>query len=203
MPKMLLSRDQFRRLIRRRKESGAYRWDEVWDGVYVVSPDPDIQHQWLAGYLLHTLIAAVGHIDGIKLFPSINISDRPDRWRKNCRCPDAAVFLPGNPAEDRGAYWLGGPDFLIEILSPGDRARRKLPFFAKVGVREALIIDRNPWRLELHRRLDDQFLLVGTSSPSDPEPIASKVLPLSFRLVSGDPRPTIEVVRQDGARWFV
>jgi Uma2 family endonuclease len=137
------------------------------------------------------------------IYPSINISDRPDRWRKNFRCPDAAVFLPGNPAENRGAYWLGGPDFLIEILSPGDRARRKLPFYAKVGVREALIVDRNPWRLELHRRLDDRFLLAGTSSPSDPEPIPSNVLPLSFRLVPGDPRPSIEVLRHDGARWFV
>ncbi|MEW4566396.1 Uma2 family endonuclease [Tautonia sp. JC769] len=203
MPNVLLSREQLRRIIRRRKESGAYRWDEVWDGVYVVSPDPDIQHQGLAGEFYHVFrLALVGDPEAL-IYPSINISDRPDRWRKNFRCPDAAVFLPGNPAENRGAYWLGGPDFLVEILSPGDRARRKLPFYANVGVREVLIVDRNPWRLELHRRLEDRFLLAGTSSPDDPEPIASAVLPLRFRLVPGEPRPTIEVVRLDGARWSV
>ncbi|QDV38032.1 Uma2 family endonuclease [Tautonia plasticadhaerens] len=203
MPQVLLSRGQLRRIIRRRKESGASRWDEVWDGVYVVSPDPDIEHQGLAGHLLLALHLSIGNEAGLRIFPNVNISDREDRWRKNFRCPDVSVFLPGNTAEDRGSHWLGGPDFAVEIISRGDRARRKLPFYAKVNVREVLIIDRFPWKLELHRRLDDQFLMVGTSSLADPGPFPSDVLPLSFRLIPGEPRPMIEVTRRDGARWTI
>jgi Uma2 family endonuclease len=204
MPNVLLSRDQLRRIIRQRKRSGAYRWDEVWNGVYVVSPDPDIQHQGFAGHLLYVLHMAIGHLAGIGIYPSINISDRDDHWRRNFRCPDAAVFLPGNPAENRGAYWFGGPDFLVEILSKGDRARRKLPFYARVGVREVLLVDRFPWSLELHRRIDDKLQPVGSSSLDDPEPLPSLVLPLSFRLVPGADRPSVEVTRSDdGARWLI
>lgn len=203
MPQVLLSRGQLKRIIRRRKETGAYRWDEVWDGVYIVSPDPDNQHQGIAGDLYMTLKLALFGPPGLLVYPSINISDRGDRWRKNFRCPDASVFLPGNPAEDRGSHWLGGPDFAVEVISKGDHARRKLPFYARVNVREVLIIDRFPWKLELHRRLDDQFVLVGTSSLADPGPIPSDVLPLSFRLIPGEPRPMIEVTRRDGARWTI
>lgn len=203
MPDVKVSRDQLRRIIRRRKESGAYRWDEVWDGVYVVSPDPDIQHQGLAGEFYHVLRLALALDPDALIYPSINISDRADRWRKNFRCPDASVFLPGNPAEDRGAFWLGGPDFAVEILSRGDRARRKLPFYAKVGVNEILLVDRRPWKLELHRRIESTFQLSGTSTLDDPEPLPSNVLPLSFRLLPGDPRPLVEVTRNDGARWTI
>lgn len=203
MPDVKISRDQLRRIIRRRKESGAYRWDEVWDGVYVVSPDPDMQHQGFAGRLLYVLMLALGHIEDISIYPNINISDRADHWRKNFRCPDASVFLPGNPAEDRGAFCLGGPDFAVEILSRGDRARRKLPFYAKVGVNEVLLVDRRPWKLELHRRIDDAFRLSGTSTLDDPGPLPSTVLPLSFRLIPGELRPLVEVTRNDGARWTI
>ena len=62
----------------------------------------------------------------IRIFPGCNVSDRPKRWKKNYRCPDVAVFLPGNPAEDRETHWFGGPDFAVEILSPYDRSREKL-----------------------------------------------------------------------------
>jgi hypothetical protein len=32
-------------LIESRKRTDADRWDEVWEGVYVVSPLPNIEHQ--------------------------------------------------------------------------------------------------------------------------------------------------------------
>ena len=35
-------------LIRERRESGGDRYDEVWDGVYVMSPLADNEHQQLA-----------------------------------------------------------------------------------------------------------------------------------------------------------
>ena len=91
-------------------------------------------------------------------------------------------------------HWLGGPDFAVEILSPGDPAREKLDFYAKVNVRELLIIDRSPWQLDLYRLAEASARLgrhvdAGRARRSRPE-----VLPLMFRLVPDEPRPTIEVV---------
>jgi len=204
MPKALLPKDDLRRLIRHRKETGAYQWDEVWNGVYVVSPLPDVEHQDLGFDLTLALKQAVGQREGIRVCPPINISDRPDHWRKNYRCPHASVFLPSNPAQNKGSHWFGGPDFAVEILSPGDRARQKRGFYAKVGVRELLLIDRKPWRLELHRRSDDGWTVAGTSDLENGAWITSDVLPLTFRLQSGQTRPAIEILRtEDQARWVI
>ena len=102
----------------------------------------------------------------------------------------------------RGAYWLGGPDFAVEVISRHDRSRKKFDFYAKVGVRELLLVDRKPWALELYRLQDGKLALVGKSDLDHPEILASEVLPLSFRLVAGNPRPRIEVAHADGIqRW--
>src|SRR5207249_2384332 len=99
------------------------------------------------------------------VYAGVNVSDREVKWRKSFRCPDVAVFFPGNPAQDRKTHWFGGPDFAIEIISPYDRSRRKLPFYAKVGVRELLLVDRRPWALELYRLEANALQPVGRSTP--------------------------------------
>ena len=35
------------RLIAERRAKGADRKDEVWDGVYIIMPDPNVEHQRL------------------------------------------------------------------------------------------------------------------------------------------------------------
>jgi Uma2 family endonuclease len=133
-----------------------------------------------------------------------NITDRPAKWTKNFRCPDLAVFLPGNPAKDEGRYWFGGPDFAIEVLSPSDRSRKKLDFYAKVGVRELLLVDRKPWSLELYRLIESKLILVAKTLPDPSGSITSEVLPISLRLLPGEPRPTIEVTQTADARqWLI
>ena len=140
----------------------------------------------------------------MRVFPGCNVSDRPRRWKRNYRCPDVAVFLPGNPAEDRNTHWFGGPDFAVEILSPYDRSRQKFGFYAKVGVRELMLVAHRPWTLELYRLAGKDFELVGESDPSvDSPPLSSEVLNLGFRLIPGDPRPQIEVSKAEGnLRWL-
>jgi Uma2 family endonuclease len=132
------------------------------------------------------------------------VSDRPRRWKRNYRCPDVAIFLPGNPAEDRGTHWFGGPDFAVEIISPYDRSRQKFDFYAKVGVRELLLVVRRPWSLELYRRVDKQFDLVGKSEPALDSPLlSSEVLNLGFRLVPESKRPRIEISQaEQNLCWF-
>jgi Uma2 family endonuclease len=193
-----------KRLIKQRRRSGADRWDEVWDGVYVMSPLPNDGHQKIVTFLTFILQGVIGEPGLGEVRPGINVSDRDKKWKQNYRCPDVAVILRGGRAINRDKYWLGGPDFAVEIVSPRDRARDKIPFYAAVGVRELLVIDRDPWVLELYRLQGDQLPLVGSSTPEGRERLASAVVPLTFRLVPGDPHPRIEVRHVEGHQeWLI
>ena len=138
------------------------------------------------------------------MLPGANVSDRQDEWEHNYRCPDVAVILPGTSARDCGTYWLGGPDFAVEIRSRGDRSLQKLAFYASVGVRELLVIDRKPWSMELYRLENGTLSSVGRVSLESAGVLTSEVLPVTFRFLPTSPRPTIDVMhRETGQRWSV
>lgn len=74
----------------------------------------------------------------------------------------------GSPTDYRipdRAYFRGGPDetwnptaaIVVEILSPEDESRRKLPFYFRAGVEEVLIIDPDARRVEWFERGADAF----------------------------------------------
>jgi Uma2 family endonuclease len=205
MPHLVVPKEVFRRIIRRRRAWGADHKDEVWNGIYVMSPDPDNEHQSLVYLLCKTIESLLDESAGLRVFPGINVSDQEENWTKNYRCPDVALFLPGNPAEDRGTYWFGGPDFAVEIVSAGDRSRAKLDFYAAVGVRELLLVDRKPWKLELYRLQEGVLRSVGVAEPGTAgSVVASEVLSATFGLTSAKPRPQIEARRTaDGRSWTI
>jgi Uma2 family endonuclease len=204
MKSMILDPNLTRELIRNRRRLGHDRQDEVWDGVYVVSPNPDNLHQRLALRIARAFEDAIGGETAGVVYPSVNVSDRQTNWRKNFRVPDVAVFLAGNPAQDRDTHWVGGPDFAVEIISRHDRSRRKFAFYAKVGVRELLLVDRKPWALELYRLRDGVLAPAGRVLPESSAELKSEVLPVSFCLLPGTPRPRIEVTRSGGSQtWLI
>jgi hypothetical protein len=156
------------------------------------------------------------------VYPGVNVSDREKGWRKNYRCPDVAVVLPGCKAKNCGTHWFGGPDFAVEIISPKDRSREKLPFYSAVGVRELLLLDRQPWSLELFRLQERTLVSFGRSTIQRPIKLASSILPVSFRLLSPGTRsapngqrrarsngrkyarPSLEILHNDGVlRWII
>ncbi len=192
------------RLKAEREASDAGRHDEVWEGIYIVSPIANTLHQWLVMQLSLALQNVLDIDGGDRMYAGINVSDREQDWLQNYRIPDLAVVLSGNGLKDCETHLRGGPDFVVEILSPNDLAREKRGFYAQVGVRELLIVDRDPWALELYR-LDDGILApVGTSTADRPDVLASAVLPLTFRLLPGAERPRFEVSRTDGASiWTI
>src|SRR4051794_26484291 len=198
MSLLVLDPVESEKLKAQRIEAGSARWDEVWDGVYVMSPLPNVEHQALVARLFFILQTVIGEPGMGTVFPGVNVSDRDDDWTHNYRCPDVAVFLRGGLAKRRQAHWLGGPDFAVEIISPDDRVHEKLPFYETVGVPELLIIDRDPWSLELYRLEGEPLRLAGRSTPEQPEELASAVVPLSLRLAPGEARPRIEATRRDG-----
>jgi hypothetical protein len=169
--------------------TGADRVDEVWDGVYVVSPLPNDEHQEIVCDCIgvpprDSRLARPG-----KVRPGVNVSDREEDWEHNYRGPDVVVFLQDTAARNFGTHWVGGPDFAVEVVSRQDRSREKRAFYAGVGTAELLIVDRYPWALELYRLRDGALEPVGVSSPEQPHVLASDVVPLTFRLVPGEPRP--------------
>jgi Uma2 family endonuclease len=94
---------------------------------------------------------------------------------------------------------------VAEIVSEGDRTYEKFGFYAAIGVREFLIIDRNPWQLEVYSRDEKDFRMVARGTLADGQAISSQVLPLTLRLIQAAKpgRPQIEIVRTtDGQRWL-
>ncbi len=203
MATMVMPPDRFKAIIERRRRYGQDSHDEVWNGVYVMSPEADNSHQKLAFSIAKVIDAACAR-KGAVVLPSVNVSDRADDWMRNYRVPDVAVFMPGNPAENRETHFLGGPDFLVEVVSKYDRSRRKLDFYASIGVREVLLVNRAPWRLDLYRLKDGELELAAISHPDGEIAVESEVLGLSFRLIPAEPGPRIEATDlQNKNQWLI
>jgi hypothetical protein len=60
-------------------------------------------------------------------------------------------------------------------------------------VKELLLVDRQPWRLEPYRLQGDRLVCEATAQPDDEQPLSSNVVPLTFGLVSQSDRPHIKV----------
>jgi Uma2 family endonuclease len=192
------------RLRAEREATDSAQYDEVWDGLYVIVPVYDNLHQQLALDLAMIFHAVVPEVGGGDVLGKVNVSDRVEGWEHNYREPDVTVVLNGGRARNCDTHFCGGPDFLVEVLTAHDRTRDKLPFYGIIGVRELLILDRDPWALELYGLRDGQMVLVDRSDLETPASLASEVLPLVFRLVAGEERPMIEVTHRDGQpRWLV
>jgi hypothetical protein len=185
-----------------RERSGLDRYDEVWEGVLVVPAVPNNEHQRLVMQLAIPFSAVIDWPCGDQVLPGANVSDRDADWTDNYRIPDVVVYLAGNPARDSGTHRVGGPDLAVEIASPGDDPRKKLDFYAKVGTRELLVIDRRPWAIELYQLRGGGLQLAGRSDGANPAVLPSAVLPLSFQLRDGTPRPGIIVTHvATGQTW--
>ena len=203
MATLICDREIERRLIAHRRRLGQDKFDEVWNGVYVMSPLANDEHQDIAGSL-YALFREVVQASGLGVArPGINVTDRRQDWRKNFRCPDVAVFLNGTSASNCDTHWFGGPDLAVEVVSKKDRSKKKLGFYAKVGTRELLIVDRSPWSLGLYRLADGVLQPVGQTTVQSGEWLASQVMPLSFRLIAGVERPRIEVRHSDGRQTWM
>lgn len=193
------------RLIAERRAKGLDRHDEVWDGSYVIMPDPNNEHQELVMRLGTILTMVLDFTGRGRVFPGVNVTGRPaDEWTEDFRCPDVAVYLNETTAVDRGTHWFGGPDLAIEVVSPNDRTREKLDFYAAVGTRELLVVDREPWAIELFRLNGTSLQSVGRQIPGGSEFLESETVPLSWQLAEGDDRPRILVARTDAEQqWTI
>lgn len=184
------------RLLAERRRLGQDRKDEVWNGTYIMSPDPTFSHNLIAFELCSTF-SQTQKSRGAKAYPGGNVSDRAKGWEQNFRCPDVIVLFPENPAKNLDTVLVGGPDFAMEILSPHDRAREKLPFYGKIKTRECLYIDREQECVELYRLNGELLELVAVLTAENEMKCSSEVLRLGFCVLQEGAQTFLEV-RQSG-----
>jgi Uma2 family endonuclease len=190
--------DIARELIRERQQRGIDAYDEVWDGVYVMPSVPSLAHQKLVHTLEVSLDAVVVQPGKGEVYPGANVSDRPTGWKENFRVPDVVVVLTGGRAVDRDTYLYGGPDFLVEIQTPGDATDAKIPFYSAIQVRELLIVHRDTRVLRLYRHDGKELTRVEPSDFEGKKWLVSDVVPLAFRRTTQRGAPRTEVQRTDG-----
>jgi Uma2 family endonuclease len=191
-------------LIAKRQAWGADGHDEVWEGVYFMSPLANNEHQRIVFRFAYVLESAIGDRQIGNVYPGANLAANSEHWEEDYRVPDVLVFLKGTAAEDHDTFWTGAADFIIEVTSPRDRTYEKIPFYSRIGVRELLIFNRQKWALELLRHNGSELQEAGSSALAQPNVLASKMLPLTFRLIPGDARPQVEVLHNaSGERWVV
>ncbi len=125
-----------------RRQTGADKLDEMWEGVLHMVPAPSIEHQELEGELEAWFRAFWVAKSGGRILHNVNVSRGGD-WRDDFRIPDLVLVLPDQMSILREAHIQGPPALLVEIRSPNDETCEKLSFYAGLGVPEVLVIDRD------------------------------------------------------------
>ena len=179
-----------------RRRTGLDRWDEVWEGVLHMAPAPTDEHQRIVDELIVFLTPLLRTSGRGVLRSGINVFDEASPL-ENYRIPDLTFVSAERtnvmkPDGIRG----GGPDAVIEVRSPSDETYEKLPFFAKLGVREVIVIDRDTKVVELFRLAGDQY-----NRPAVDADGALQSDPLSVRFSrTSAGRLVVEDLRQPGTK---
>jgi Uma2 family endonuclease len=123
-------------LLDERRRTGCDRLDEVWAGVPHLVPPPSISHQDFE-YALEQALRAIAARRGLRTLHNIALAVPGTGWT-DYRIPDLCVAHPVQLSEHA---LEGRAELVVEILSPRDESRDKLPFYAGRGVREVWLID--------------------------------------------------------------
>lgn len=118
-------------LLERRRQAGADRLDEVWEGVLHMVPAPSGAHaelEWQLAALLRPLAMA----RALTASGQFNLGESEDDFR----VPDGGLHR----VRPHGVWQLTAA-LVVEIISAGDESWEKLPFYAKHQVDELLIVD--------------------------------------------------------------
>lgn len=137
MTTVLASTDQVPELekaLAYRRAHGLDTYDEWWEGVYRFVTGPGIAHRKLNVRLGAYLLKLADEV-GLDVSAPANIG--VDQW--DARVPDIVVFAPGTPMTSPAS--LASAELVVEILSPGEKAGEKLPFYAAWHAKEYLEID--------------------------------------------------------------
>ncbi len=139
-------------LLEQRRKHGGDRFDEVWEGVLHMVPSPSINHQRLEAKLIVAL-TPIAQRRGLEVLPESGLVDPPRGWN-DYRQPDVSVVRPEHLSE---RAIEGRAELVIEILSPNDESRDKLPFYARMCVQEVWLIEPRTYELEVFALREDRY----------------------------------------------
>jgi Uma2 family endonuclease len=132
--------------LEQRRRLGHDRFDEVWDGVLHMVPEPTTYHQALELRLANAF-QAIAKKRGLFVLVEIGLFNPLVVENKDYRKPDLTVFRR-DVSTRRGIE--GAAELVIEIRSPDDESYAKLAFYEQVGVREVWIIDPERRAIEVY-----------------------------------------------------
>ena len=161
-------------LLAERRRLGLDKRDEMWEGELHMVPPPSFGHQEREAALA-ALLLPVARARGLRLATEPGLYGVDGGWR----VPELALAAPGHVTQ-RGVE--GGAALVVEIRSPGDETDAKVPFYARFGVEELLIVERDTAAVELLR------LAAGTleAVPADKQGRLTCSLSVGFRRVRGN-----------------
>ncbi|MGI8685651.1 MAG: Uma2 family endonuclease [Acidimicrobiales bacterium] len=132
-------------LIERRRVLGQDRFDEVWEGVYHMTPGPSGTHAYL-DLELAALLRPLARAAGLVATSGFNLG----AGAHDFRVPDGGYHrtMPLGT-------WIPTAAIVVEILSPGDETFEKFDFYARHGVEEIVVVDPmadtvNVWLVDAH-----------------------------------------------------
>ena len=163
--------------LARRRLTGIDRYDEMWEGVLHMAPAPAFEHQRIVSALDRFLGPLCERSERGVLALGINgFGDATTT--QDYRIPDLTFVAAGRQhivAADgiRG----GGPDAVIEVRSPDDESYEKFPFFARLGVREVIVVHRDSRDVELYHLAGSVYM---ATARDDKGRLRSEVLDVHF-----------------------
>jgi Uma2 family endonuclease len=178
MSVMVLDEREIEQVLAERRQRGADRWDEMWDGVLHMVPPPGAEHQSLTTFLGHVYWEAVVEGKLGKVLTQGKLS-RTGPELNDYRVPDLAVVLRGGTGRVVRQGVAHSADHVVEIRSREDETYKKLPYYAKLGVRELLIISCEAKQVELYQLQAGSYALAAKS----PNQVASGLLPIAFQVM--------------------
>jgi len=144
--------------LARRRQLGIDRYDEMWEGVLHMAPAPAYEHQRIVSAIDRFLGPLCERCARGMLAPGINVFSDASASH-DYRIPDLTFVAAGRqniiaPDGIRG----GGPDAVIEVRSPEDETYDKLPFFARLGVPEVIVVHRDTKETEIYHLAGRQYV---------------------------------------------
>ncbi len=119
-------------LIEERRRTGMDRFDEVWEGVYVVNPPPSFGHSTVAGLILD-LFRPHAAARGLVVAREVGIGRHRDH-----RIPDVVVADTADLDEEE--HYLLAAAIAVEVLSPNERIDKR-PFYLAQRIAEVVLVD--------------------------------------------------------------
>lgn len=167
--------------LARRRAWGLDRRDEMWEGVLHMTPAPSVEHQRVLDELILHLTRHLAATGRGMLRSGINVF----RASGDYRIPDLTFIATGQESilQEDGVRG-GGPGAVIEIRSPDDETYEKLPFYAAIGTREVVVIDRDTKRPEIFRLAGPQYVVLQADRDGW---LMSETMRMRFRALDTSP----------------